>query len=108
MENLHGFSNVQDILDQYELDKSALDGVTIICAYYENEDYDGSSAVLYEKDGKIYLVEAGHCSCYGLEGQFESTQYEEKDLREKLESADSWEDSLIWVREFCKNHFNWK
>jgi hypothetical protein len=26
--------------------------------------------VIYEKDGQLYEVHGGHCSCYGLEGQW--------------------------------------
>jgi hypothetical protein len=27
--------------------------------------------VLFQRDGKLYEVSAGHCSCYGLEGRWE-------------------------------------
>lgn len=42
----------------------------IIYAHYEAEGYEGSSFVLFERDGKVYEVNGSHCSCYGLEGQW--------------------------------------
>lgn len=42
----------------------------ILLAEYAAEAYGGSAFVLFERDGKLYEVNAGHCSCYGLEGQW--------------------------------------
>jgi len=47
-----------------------LSGVEILLAYYDYEDYSGSAFVLFRKDGKLFEVNGGHCSCYGLEGQW--------------------------------------
>lgn len=49
----------------------ALEGCTVLSAHYDRADYDGSAHVLY-RDGRgvLWWVEAGHCSCYGLEGQW--------------------------------------
>ena len=46
----------------------------IIVAVYSYEDYDGSAYVLARKDGKLFEVEGGHCSCYGLEGQWKPSE----------------------------------
>ncbi len=43
----------------------------IIHATYETPSYEGYAFVLYEHDGKLYEVSGSHCSCYGLEGQWE-------------------------------------
>lgn len=45
-------------------------GKTIVYACYEYEDCLGWATVLWWQDGKFWLVEGSHCSCYGLEGQF--------------------------------------
>lgn len=42
----------------------------ILFAWYDCADYSGSALVVYERDGKLYEVNGGHCSCYGLEGQW--------------------------------------
>ncbi len=43
----------------------------ILFASYGGGGYDGDAHVLYERDGKLYEVHGSHCSCYGLEGQWE-------------------------------------
>jgi hypothetical protein len=43
----------------------------ILFAWYEYEDYSGDAFVLLRRDGVLYEVNGGHCSCYGLEGQWE-------------------------------------
>lgn len=47
-----------------------LKGAEILVAAYENEGYDGTAMVVYIKDGKLFEVNGGHCSCHGLEGQW--------------------------------------
>jgi len=47
------------------------ENVNILFASYGNDNYEGEAFVLFEKQGKLYEVNARHCSCYGLEGQFE-------------------------------------
>jgi hypothetical protein len=41
-------------------------GVNVLLASYGTEDYGGDAFVLFERDGKLYEVNGGHCSCYGL------------------------------------------
>jgi len=54
-----------DILGQLE---------TVHLAWYGDGDYCGDALVIYENGGKLYHVEGGHCSCYGLEGQWDPTE----------------------------------
>ena len=42
----------------------------ILFATYEQGSYDGHSVVIFKRNNILYLVDAGHCSCYGLEGLF--------------------------------------
>ena len=56
----------EQMLSDFGIDKSALDGVEIIVASYTYEDYTGDAYVLFRKAGQLYEVHAGHCSCYGL------------------------------------------
>lgn len=39
----------------------------VLIASYDTPPYEGDAFVLYEKDGKLYEVNASHCSCNGLE-----------------------------------------
>lgn len=65
------FANNEDIIDRYHASKDALDGAIVYLAWYGYGDYCGASLVVFEKDGQLYEVNASHCSCYGLEGQWE-------------------------------------
>lgn len=38
----------------------------VLFAAYTYEDYEGDAFVLFKRDGKLYEVNGGHCSCYGL------------------------------------------
>lgn len=55
----------------------------ILFASYGQDNYSGDAFVLFEQDGKLYEVHGGHCSCYGLEGQWtpEETALESLKLR---------------------------
>jgi len=48
--------------------------ITVLFAFYEYENYSGSAYVLFEQLGKLYEVAGSHCSCYGLDGQWEPTE----------------------------------
>lgn len=72
MSNFIGdFQDKSDIVQQFQLHEHALDNVDILLASYECADYEGSAFVLFEEDGKLYEVNGSHCSCYGLEGQWQ-------------------------------------
>ena len=68
----HGiFTSEQDVIYYFRIDSSELEGCKILFACYGYEDCDGEAFVLYEYDGKLYEVHGSHCSCYGLEEQWE-------------------------------------
>lgn len=43
----------------------------VILADYSYEGWEGDAWFVYIKDGIVYEGHGSHCSCYGLEGQFE-------------------------------------
>jgi len=65
------FEDENDVISAFELDTNELNGAFILLAWYGGGGYDGSAFVLFERDGKLYEVNGGHCSCYGLEGQWD-------------------------------------
>ena len=80
------FNDVSDVISNYGGNSSTdLDGAHVIHADYTYEDYSGSSYVLYCKDGKYYEVHGSHCSCFGLEDQWEP---EEVTIVELMAMAD--------------------
>lgn len=59
----------------------------ILFADYTYEDYSGDSYVLgYDnEEKKFFEVHGGHCSCYGLEGQWHPEYCETKELAEMMQ-----------------------
>jgi hypothetical protein len=58
------FDSEADIVREWNL--GSFDG-EVLYANYDQQSYDGHAVVLFVLDGKFYLVEDSHCSCYGLE-----------------------------------------
>ena len=75
------FKSEQDVIEQYSASSDALAGATVHLAWYGYGDYCGSSLVVFEKDGKLYEVNGSHCSCNGLEGQWEPEETSWEALR---------------------------
>lgn len=78
----------EDVFDQFTASEEERKGVKILLAWYNYECYDGNAFVLFEKDGKLYEVVGGHCSCYGLEGQWEPVETTAKALRMRCETVE--------------------
>lgn len=62
---------LEDLKYEFRITDEDLVGVEILFATYNYEDYYGSAFVLFCKDGVLYEVHGSHCSCYGLEDQWE-------------------------------------
>ncbi len=77
------------MLSDFNVDASVLAGATVLVASYTYDDYSGSAYVLFERDGKLYEVHGSHCSCYGLEGQWEPEETFEDAIRHRL-TAGTW------------------
>lgn len=43
----------------------------MLFASYETPGYEGYALVLVEREGQLFEVHGSHCSCYGLEGQWQ-------------------------------------
>ena len=65
----------------------------ILLAWYGYGDYDGSAFVLFERDGKLYEVNGGHCSCYGLEEQWDPEETTLEALRHRIKEGSLGQDS---------------
>jgi hypothetical protein len=82
-----GWSNVSEMAHAFQISLEEVEGCNFIVADYAYGDYDGSAYVLFEKDGKLYEVSGGHCSCYGLEGQWEPAEISVEALRHIMENG---------------------
>lgn len=66
------FLNDWDCKESVESDfRTSLADVNVLFASYTYINYNGDAFVLFEKDGKLFEVNGYHCSCYGLEGQWQ-------------------------------------
>lgn len=63
------------------------ENIKILFATYGCDNYEGDAWVLFEEDGKLYEVSGGHCSCYGLEGQWEKEPVVLEELKNRLEKG---------------------
>lgn len=66
-----GFENKDDVFGAFCVSEEQSEGIEILYACYDSYDYEGYAHVIFRKDGKVYEVNGSHCSCYGLEGQWE-------------------------------------
>lgn len=65
------FGNAEDVFSNFEVSPAEREGVHFIYAQYECESYEGAAGGLFIRDGRFYLFTGSHCSCYGLEGQWD-------------------------------------
>lgn len=61
----------------------------VLYADYDTPGYEGDARVVYRNGDVYYYVNAGHCSCYGLEDQFNPDEYTKDDLLAYLEKQAS-------------------
>ena len=79
--------------------------INILFASYGNDNYSGDAWVLFEQEGILYEVSGSHCSCYGLEGQWEPEPVSLKELEHRLLNGtfgiDDWSDNNF-KQELCE------
>jgi hypothetical protein len=63
------FTSKESMAGDFGIAPSQLDDCEILYAWYNAEDYEGIAFVLFEQDGRLFEVNASHCSCHGLESQ---------------------------------------
>lgn len=71
-----------------------------IWAVYGGGSYDGAALVVFYADDRWQVVEGSHCSCYGLEDQWEP---KDADVDLHLKSIESGK--RIYVAESC--YYDW-
>jgi hypothetical protein len=83
--NWRSQTGVEAMAYDFRIEQSQLKGVQVLLAAYTYEDYAGSAFVLFRRRGKLYEVNGSHCSCYGLEGQWDPTEVTKKELMHRIE-----------------------
>ena len=101
---LHHWSSKEDVILDFFSEwgpyvyAEELEGCNILLASYSTESYEGYAFVLYEKDGTLYEVNGSHCSCYGLDGQWEPEETSLEALRFRMENGNLGVDSYYGSR----------
>ncbi|MGG0667812.1 hypothetical protein ABE073_04700 [Lederbergia citrisecunda] len=114
---LNDFDDKEDVLKQFSGERWSWDdeeeskfveennSCNIIFASYGNANYSGGAWVLFEKDGELHEVDGSHCSCYGLEGQWEPEEVSLDELEHRLLNGtfgeDNWSDNNF-KEELCE------
>lgn len=60
----------------------------LIFASYGGGAYEGDATLVWKRDGKFYEAHGSHCSCYGLEGQFNPEETSLAALARKVKKED--------------------
>jgi len=95
-----GFDNLQDILKEFESDCDGLKDEEVLFASYGSEDYSGDAVVLIQRDGKLYTSEGGHCSCHGLEEQWEMIETTKEILAKRKFDKTYHPEFIEWLKGF--------
>lgn len=87
------------VKDDFEINDENLRGVKILLASYGQGGYEGDAFGLFERDGELWEVNGGHCSCNGLEGQWEPEKTNIEALRHRLSKGE------MGTNGYCGNEF---
>lgn len=68
---LNIWSTQEEMLSDFDIDSSVLEGYNVLLASYDQGGYEGDAYVLLAKGDQLFAVRADHCSCYGLEGMWD-------------------------------------
>lgn len=91
------FSDAEDVFNSFCVPSEEQEGVRILFADYEQQDYDGTAFVFFLRRGKFYVVHGSHCSCYGLEEQWDPEEITIGEIRHFGENSSSsyWQNGAI-------------
>lgn len=100
------FNSADDVFNNFNVSVQEQQGVNILFAWYGYGDYDGSAFVLFTRDNKLYEVNGGHCSCMGLEDQWEPEETSVEALRFRVEKGHLGKETYyhdgIWDEDLLK------
>lgn len=104
------FSSKEDI--EHEFEVNLPENCEILFASYDVDGYDGAATVIFRINGELFEVHGSHCSCFGLEDQWEpettsveyflrqaAVQKEHNFKPSSYPSTEEWE----LLAEYCSN-----
>ena len=81
-------SGLEGVIEDFGVKEADLIGINVLLASYTYRCYEGNAFVLFEKEGRLYEVNGGHCSCFGLEGQWEPDETNIEVLEHRLHQGE--------------------
>lgn len=103
------FENIEHLKKEFNITDADLKGIEILYAAYRTGCYDGQSIVLFKEGDKLFIVDASHCSCYGLEDQWQPVETNEAALKKEIEAKSNYHfDEFDTFINFCNEYFKWK
>jgi hypothetical protein len=93
---LDGFNDAINVIDSFGANIDSFD-ITLLHAVYDCPPYEGYATVFYYdyRDEKYYENHGSHCSCHGLENQWDPTEINFKELENRI-----WNGSFTGVDTF--------
>ena len=79
---LHNWSSESEVYKDFAIEPKA--DAKILFASYNEHCYEGNAFVLLAQAGKLFEINGSHCSCFGLEKQFEPEETTIEALRHRL------------------------
>ena len=104
---LEGFDNLEAVHSGYSIDPAVTKGYDVVVAVYNHEGYEGDAYVLWHRDGQYYESFGSHCSCYGLEEQFDFQDTAEVALKHRFLKGQPYGAQLL-ARQAVIDHFGWE
>jgi hypothetical protein len=82
---INNWSDLEGMLQDFQVDRINTNIREVLFASYTYEDYNGDAYVLYLAfNGKYYEVHGNHCSCNGLEGQWNPDEANLDEIHHRL------------------------
>jgi len=93
---LHNWSNREGVEKDFQTTLKPTQ--KILLASYGYGSYCGDAFVLFQEGNNLYEVNGSHCSCFGLEGQWDPEKTSVKSLKQRLEAglgSDSYTENIF-------------
>lgn len=82
------FGSWADVQREFEMSVPVPDQV--IFAEYNTPAYEGYANVIYRNGDRFYWAYGSHCSCYGLEGQWDPEEYDARSMIDVMRRGNHW------------------
>lgn len=102
------WDDIIEVARSYDVPLDTFDEYNVIVANYQYGNYEGDAYILLEKDGEYFESFGSHCSCYGLEGQFDLEKVTEHELHYRMINGSG--DRSFFLTETLQallTYFNW-